>query len=93
MELEKFLQSARRKIYVTALLDFVTYKKYANDIAWEIQKLSIAEMPSHLIHFDGNKFLGQGKFSDEVGALKVCSAKGDAVQGIINSSPLAGVIK
>lgn len=45
------------KVYVTAFLDFATYKKYASEIAWETE-VWIAEMPSHLIHFNGDKFLG-----------------------------------
>jgi type II restriction enzyme len=58
VELEKLFQKCRAaKIYVTAFLDFTTYKKYANDIAWETE-VWIAEMPSHLIHYNGDKFLG-----------------------------------
>ena len=58
IELEKlFAKCKAGKIYVTAFLDFVTYKKYATDIAWETE-VWIAEMPSHLIHFNGDKFLG-----------------------------------
>jgi adenine-specific DNA-methyltransferase len=58
LELEKlFKKSKAGKIYVTAFLDFTTYKKYANDIAWDTE-VWIAEMPSHLIHYNGDKFLG-----------------------------------
>jgi adenine-specific DNA-methyltransferase len=58
IELEKVFEKFRAgKIYVTAFLDFATYKKYANDIAWETE-VWIAEMPSHMIHFNGDKFLG-----------------------------------
>jgi adenine-specific DNA-methyltransferase len=57
-ELEKLFENCKvAKIYVTAFLDFATYKKYANDIAWETE-VWIAEMPSHMIHFNGDKFLG-----------------------------------
>jgi len=57
-ELEKLFEKCKAgKIYVTAFLDLVTYKKYANDIAWETE-VWIAEMPSHMIHFNGDKFLG-----------------------------------
>jgi adenine-specific DNA-methyltransferase len=52
-----FEKSKAGKIYVTAFLDFTTYKKYANDIAWETE-VWIAEMPAHMIHFNGEKFLG-----------------------------------
>lgn len=58
VELEKLFEKCKAgKIYVTAFLDFATYKKYANDIAWETE-VWIAEMPSHMIHLNGDKFLG-----------------------------------
>ena len=58
IELEKVFEKCKAgKIYVTAFLDFASYKKYANDIAWETE-VWIAEMPSHMIHFNGDKFLG-----------------------------------
>jgi len=58
VELEKLFEKCKvGKIYVTAFLDFATYKKYANDIAWETE-VWIAEMPSHMIHLNGDKFLG-----------------------------------
>ena len=58
IELEKLFGKCKAgKVYVTAFLNFTTYKKYANDIAWETE-VWIAEMPSHMIHFNGDKFLG-----------------------------------
>lgn len=58
VELEKLFEGCKAgKVYVTAFLDFATYKKYANDIAWETE-VWIAEMPSHMIHFNGDKFIG-----------------------------------
>ncbi|MBN2115249.1 MAG: Eco57I restriction-modification methylase domain-containing protein [Anaerolineales bacterium] len=58
MELGKLFEKCKTgKIYVTAFLDFTTYKKYANDIAWDTE-VWIAEMPSHMIHFNGDRFLG-----------------------------------
>lgn len=57
-ELEKLFEKSKAgKVYVTAFLDFAAYKKYANDIAWETE-VWIAEMPSHMIHYNGDKFLG-----------------------------------
>lgn len=44
-------------VFVTAFLDFSTFKKFSNEIAWETE-VWIAEMPSHMIHFNGDKFLG-----------------------------------
>jgi adenine-specific DNA-methyltransferase len=58
VELERLFEKCKAGIiYVTAFLDFTTYKKYANDIAWDTE-VWIAEMPSHMIHFNGEKFLG-----------------------------------
>ena len=45
------------KIFVTAFLDFKTYKKFSEKLAWETE-VWIAEMPEHMIHLDGDKFLG-----------------------------------
>lgn len=48
------------KIFVTTFLDFKTYKKFASDLAWETE-IWIAEMPDHMIHMNGDKFLGPRK--------------------------------
>lgn len=45
------------KIYVTAFLNFNTYKRFSSDLAWETE-VWIADMPEHMIHLNGNKFLG-----------------------------------
>lgn len=45
------------KIFVTAFLDFKTYKKFSETLAWETE-VWIAEMPEHMIHLNGDKFLG-----------------------------------
>lgn len=45
------------KIFVTAFLDFDTYKKLSASLAWET-KVWIAESPDHMIHLNGDKFLG-----------------------------------
>lgn len=45
------------KIFVTAFLDFATYKTFASKLAWETE-VWIAEMPDHMIHLNGDKFLG-----------------------------------
>jgi adenine-specific DNA-methyltransferase len=58
IELEKLLEKCTAgRVYVTAFLDFATFKKFVNEIAWETE-VWIAEMPSHMIHFNGDKFLG-----------------------------------
>ena len=44
-------------VYVTAFPDRSTMKRYLSDIAWETE-VWVAEAPTHLIHFDGERFLG-----------------------------------
>lgn len=44
-------------VYVTAFLDRKTFKKFADQISWETE-VWIEEAPDHLIHFNGDKFLG-----------------------------------
>ncbi len=48
------------KIFVTAFLDFKTYKKFSESLAWETE-VWILEMPEHMIHLNGDKFLGPRK--------------------------------
>ena len=45
------------KIYITAFLDFKTFKKFSETLAWETE-VWIADMPDHMIHLNGDKFLG-----------------------------------
>ena len=45
------------KIFVTAFLEFKTYKRFSETLAWETE-VWIAEMPEHMIHLNGDKFLG-----------------------------------
>ena len=44
-------------IYVTAFLDFKTFKKFSEYLAWETE-VWIAEMPDHMIHLNGDRFMG-----------------------------------
>ena len=44
-------------VYVTAFADRIAFRKFAKDIAWETE-VWIADNPEHLIHFNGDKFLG-----------------------------------
>lgn len=44
-------------VFVTAFLIRRTMTKYLNEIAWETE-VWIAEAPSHIIHFNGERFLG-----------------------------------
>ena len=45
------------KIYVTAFLDFKTFKRFAEMLAWETE-VWIAETPDHMIHLNGDKYFG-----------------------------------
>ena len=44
-------------IFVTAFHDFKTFKKFSESLAWETE-VWIADMPDHMIHLNGDKFLG-----------------------------------
>jgi hypothetical protein len=44
-------------VYVTAFPSRTTMARYVGEIAWETE-VWVAEDPSHLIHFDGERFLG-----------------------------------
>lgn len=46
-----------RLVYVTAFLTRRVLAAYLADISWETE-VWVAEAPSHLIHFDGERFLG-----------------------------------
>lgn len=45
------------KIFVTAFPDRKTYKKFADELAWETE-VWMADHPDHMIHLNGDKFLG-----------------------------------
>ena len=58
LELEDmFTDCPAGRVYVSAFLDFATFKRFAADIAWETE-VWIGERPDHLIHFDGERFFG-----------------------------------
>lgn len=57
-ELKALFSSARSGlVFVTAFLTRRTMTKYLSEIAWETE-VWIAEAPSHIIHFNGERFLG-----------------------------------
>jgi len=61
MQLKKLTKKCKADIiYVTAFLDRPTFRKFVADIAWETE-VWIADNPEHLIHFNGDKFLGPYK--------------------------------
>jgi hypothetical protein len=52
-----FADSTVGIVYVTAFPDRSTMGRYLGDISWETE-VWVADAPSHLIHFDGERFLG-----------------------------------
>ncbi|MDR3764381.1 MAG: BsuBI/PstI family type II restriction endonuclease [Acidobacteriota bacterium] len=58
MELAKLFAGSKNGIvYVTAFPNRVIMGRYSADIAWETE-VWVADAPSHLIHFNGERFLG-----------------------------------
>lgn len=52
-----FASSTAGLVYVTAFLNRAALVRYLADISWETE-VWVADAPSHLIHFDGERFLG-----------------------------------
>ncbi len=48
------------KVFVTAFPNFDTYKKFSDQLAWETE-VWLSDMPDHMIHLNGDKFLGPRK--------------------------------
>jgi len=44
-------------VFVTAFPDRATMAKYLTEISWETE-VWVAEAPTHLIHFNGERFIG-----------------------------------
>jgi hypothetical protein len=58
MELEELLKDCKvGKVYVTAFPDFTEFKRHSMEIAWETE-VWIVELPEHMIHFNGDRFMG-----------------------------------
>lgn len=61
LQLEKLTKNCKADIvYVTAFLDRPKFRKFMADIAWETE-VWIADNPDHMVHFNGDKFLGPYK--------------------------------
>ena len=58
-----FARSKAGLVYVTAFPDRQTMAKYLPDISWETD-VWVADAPSHLIHFNGEQFLGPYECGD-----------------------------
>jgi len=52
-----FAGSKAGLVYVTAFPNRATMGRYLGEIAWETE-VWVADAPSHLIHFNGSRFLG-----------------------------------
>ncbi|HFC6396678.1 TPA: BsuBI/PstI family type II restriction endonuclease [Neisseria polysaccharea] len=52
-----FSQSSAGLVFISAFPDKKTYTRFSNEIAWETD-VWIADNPSHMIHFNGTRFLG-----------------------------------
>lgn len=58
VELDEMLNNCPAgRIYVSAFPDFSTFKTFLSDIAWETE-VWLSEMPDHMIHFNGDRFMG-----------------------------------
>lgn len=52
-----FADCSLGKVFVTAFPNRATMVKFAKDVAWETE-VWIADNPTHLIHYNGDRFLG-----------------------------------
>lgn len=61
LQLQKLTKNCKADIvYVTAFLNRPKFRQFMADIAWETE-VWIADNPDHLVHFNGDKFLGPYK--------------------------------
>jgi hypothetical protein len=44
-------------IYVSAFPDFITFRNFLTEIAWETE-VWLSELPDHMIHYNGDRFMG-----------------------------------
>jgi type II restriction enzyme len=54
---EMFKDSKCGKIFVSAFPDFAEFKRHSKEISWETE-VWIADFPEHMIHYNGDKFIG-----------------------------------
>ena len=45
------------RVYISAFENAKAFRKFSGDISWQTE-VWIAEDPDHLIHFDGDRYLG-----------------------------------
>lgn len=54
---ELFAGSTAGLVFISCFPDRKTMRKYLADIAWETE-VWCADAPSHMVHFNGERFLG-----------------------------------
>lgn len=58
LELERMLADCTAGIvYLSAFPDMAEFRKHLRNIAWETE-VWVAEIPDHLIHYNGDRLLG-----------------------------------
>lgn len=59
LTLERLLNESCKadRVYVSVFPNRATFRKFAADIAWETE-VWVADAPEHMVHFNGDKFLG-----------------------------------
>ena len=61
VELEEMLRDCpANSVYISAFPDFAEFRKHVKAIAWETE-VWMCDTPDHMIHFNGDHFLGPGK--------------------------------
>lgn len=61
IQLKKLTESCKADIvYITAFLNRPKFRQFMTEIAWETE-VWIADNPDHLVHFNGDKFIGPYK--------------------------------
>ena len=58
LELQQLTEDvSASKIFITAFPDFNIYKRFSQKLAWETE-VWLADAPDHMIHLNGDKFIG-----------------------------------
>jgi hypothetical protein len=58
IELKTLFKSASADmVYISAFPDRRTFARFASDVAWETE-VWVADNPTHMVHFNGSRFLG-----------------------------------
>lgn len=57
---ELFASVHADKVFISAFPDKRTFARFASDVAWETE-VWVADNPTHMVHFNGDKFIGPYK--------------------------------